>query len=256
MTYPGSGTSSQVDTSQGSGNVSKFQDASEGGLSSLRNAPAYIENFGFGSQGATGYIGDLGWTRTPGGGFSNLRPGDKDHPGLMELSSGTSTSSYVSLHTDENIVTFSGGQWTFDTVVQLDTLSDASNAYKVYIGFYDVPAMSSSGEGIYFTYTHSENSGNWTLNSSDAPGSNTTSDSGVAADTNFVNLKVIMNAAGTSSEFFINGTSRGTITTTLPGTSEPTMPFYGIIKSAGTNQRLLNLDALYLQGILTNARFS
>jgi hypothetical protein len=116
--------------------------------------------------------------------------------------------------------------------------------------------MTSSGEGVYFTYTHGENSGNWTLNTSDGAGSNTTADSGVAADTNFVNLKVVMNENGTSSEFFINGTSRGTITTTLPGTSEPTMPFYGIIKSAGTTQRLLNLDALYLQCILTNARFS
>ena len=68
----------------------------------------------------------------------------------------------------------------------------------------------------------------------------------------WVKLKIVVNAGGTSAEFFVNGTSVGTQSTNLP--TGDISPALGIVKTAGTTERVLYADAFRLQQVLTAAR--
>ena len=248
------GTSGQVLTSNGAGALPTFQAAAGGGLSSLQNTPEWFDDFISGRTG-TGSIGSLCWCSTGSGGTLTVGT-PTDRPGIYNFSTGATTTGRIAIHADSDLESFlfGLGEVTANFYIRINALSDATDTFKVTAGFYDVGTMATSGEGIYFTYTHSVNSGNWTLNTSDAGGSNTTADSTVAADTNWVKLGFICNAAASSVTFYIDDVSVGTITTTIPNTSDPTTPFFGILKSAGNGPRSIDVDAFYAKLTLTSAR--
>lgn len=250
----GYGTSGQVLTSNGAGVPASFQDAS-GGLSSLLNTPEWFDDFVWGSN-ESGEIGELGWTSSLTAGSVATTNNTENTVGVIALT--TSTVSTISINTGSlSVFLFGKGVVTYQTNIALGALSNGTDTYKVWIGVYDNANMSNSGEGIYFTYTDSENSGNWTLNTSTAAGVNTPLNSGVAAVANtYVTLGFVCNAASSSVEFFINGSSVGTITTTIPTTADSTSFFYGVNKtvSAGASATL-SIDTFYSKYALTTPRF-
>lgn len=110
------------------------------------------------------------------------------------------------------------GILTVNYVINLTTLSLAPDNYIAYFGLSDTQVISEPPalqNAIWFSYTDSVNSGNWTLNCADG-GVVTSVDSGVPATTSFVNLGFRSNAAGTSIQFLIDGTLVGTINTNIP----------------------------------------
>lgn len=254
-TYPNTaGTSGNVLTSDGTNWTSA---AAAGGLSSLRNTPEWFDDFVW-NLGTSGDVGELGWFT---GGVSGTVgvANFAGRPGVASLATGTgaTNSVYIIPNTGLTSIQFASGIFTFQTSVQLSALSDGTTTYKVWIGVYDVTAMNTSGEGVYFTYTHSESSGNWVGNTSDSPGSSTILDTttAVAAST-WYDLKFVVNAASSSVEFFIDGVSKGTISTTMPVSTDPSCFFYGIQKSAGGSSRTLWIDVFYAKYALTTARLS
>lgn len=247
------GTSGNVLTSDGANWTSA---AASGGLSSLLNTPEWFDDFQCGST-ETGEIGELGWLTQVNGGTFSL-PTGLNKPGVAQLSV-TTTGTTIGIITQSVSSVQTGlGILTYKTSVNLPILSAADEIIKVWIGLFDNASFNDSGEGIYFTYSHSLNSGNWTLNTSDSPGSTTATSSGIAATTGWVQLGFVCNAAATSVEFFIAGVSVGTITTTIPQSTDLSTWFYGLSKTGGTTgtaARVLNIDAFYAKYALTTTRF-
>lgn len=99
-------------------------------------------------------------------------------------------------------------------------------------------------DGIYFEYDRATHGANWHAICR-SNGTETATDTSTAVTTNLVNLKAIVNAGGTSVEFFIDGTSVATITTNIPtGTSRIMSSLAAqFVKTAGTSTRRVYYDA-------------
>lgn len=168
--------------------------------------------------------------------------GEASEPGLITLSTGTTTTGYYFLRRGGATgYLFSGGVFTFTQRVKIPTLSDGTETFTVYSGFSD--GAGDGTDGIFFRYTHGTVSGNWQgvcRNNNSESGSTLNTAVPVVAAT-WYKLTFVVNAAGTSVEFFIDGVSVGTITTNIPVTTgrETGMQF-GIIKSAGTTARTMS----------------
>jgi len=171
---------------------------------------------------------------------------DMDESGIVTLTTTTSSSGTGSASSLNTSVLFGGAQYSLWSRVRLDTLSDATDTYTVTAGYADSGAVI---DGCYIRYSHSINSGKWqgvcTANSV-----STTLDLGITvAISTWYKLLVVVNATGTSAEFFVNGTSGGTITTNIPtGAGRQTGIVTRIVKSAGTTARLLNVGFI-AQGV-------
>lgn len=214
----------------------------------------FIKDDFYAGSTASSTIGELSWLFSASVSTCAVQT-NTNKPGVISIVSGVGPADRGALNL-QNLASFQFGlgNVTYNTYVKLIALSDVTTTYKTYIGFYDDLTMAGSGEGVYFSYTDSENSGNWTLNTSTANAVNTTADSGVPATTNWVQLGFVCTGT-TSVEFFINGVSVGSISNTMPGTSDLTTSFYGMIKSLGIGQPALYIDLYTLQYDLTTPRF-
>ncbi len=136
--------------------------------------------------------------------------------------------------------------------VAFDAVSDGTNTYFSSLGFGGQINSKDQTDGIYFTYTHSTNSGKWQAVTASG-GTRTSTDTGVAAGTSYQSLEIRTNAAGTSVEFYIDGSLVATNTTNIP-TTTATAIFITMNKSAGTTSRVLYMDYYSLETTRTTAR--
>ncbi len=181
--------------------------------------------------------------------------------GEAELTTGTQSNGYAGLYTRQPTLFFSYGAWVFKYNHWVSALSDATDRYQTLIGFFDTESVVNQVDGAYFLYdeggvsTGSAASANWqcvTVNNSTR--TFTTTGTAVTA-TSYQKLEIQVNAAGTSIDFIINGSTVATHTTNIPTTSARATGFGTLIKkSAGTNARLSRQDYLYVKCNLTNAR--
>lgn len=180
---------------------------------------------------------------------------DANHPGVVAINTGTTTTGKSAVSTDVSAFLFGGGTWTFECEVYIEDLSTAGEEYDLRIGFGDANTGDMT-DGAYFEYDRNTRT-NWSIVTADN-GTRTRADSGVAvaADT-WVTLKITVNAAGSSVAFFIDGTE----TTNSPSTSHiPTgagrqfgLGAY-IVKSAGSTSRSAYLDYITATNNLTTPR--
>lgn len=146
-----------------------------------------------------------------------------------------------------------GGPWIFETLINVGTLSTAADEYVIVAGFIDGRANDAISDGVYWEYDRT-NSVNW-IGVTESGGTRTEIDSSVAVSTGtsaWVKLRFEVNAAGTSIEFFLNGTSVGTSTTNI--TSNGMQYFIRAMKSASSGaQNILYIDYIYVRNDLTTA---
>jgi hypothetical protein len=129
--------------------------------------------------------------------------------------------------------------------VQVPTLSDGTNTFTVFAGLFDT-LTGTSVDGCYFSYTNGTNSGAWSVttvsNSTSTGTSNVTSGITLGAGT-WYRLKIVVNAAGTNVDYYIDDVLKVTHTTNIPtGTTRATGFGINILKSASTTARFFNLD--------------
>ena len=177
-------------------------------------------------------------------------------PGIARLTTGTGTTGRACYYVGYNSVApflFGGGVYTIEADIYITTLSDGTDTYALRFGFGD-SVTGAPTDGAYFKYD-STVSANWYM----CTVSNTTltaTDTGVAAVAGaWIRLKVVVNAAGTSVGYFINGISVGTNTTNIPtGTGRETAAIYSIVKSAGTTARTTDIDWVWIHIDLSTSR--
>lgn len=181
-------------------------------------------------------------------GFITTQATDQDAAGVAVFTTSTSAGGRAALISYvTTCFRLGGGESIFETRVRLGNLSDGTQTFTVRFGF-----MSDAGgdapNGVFFRYTHSTNSGYWQGVARNNNSETATNFSTGPVTTGWQKMKIVVNAAGTSAEFFINGTSVGTVTSNIPTASgRETSIGASIIKSAGTTARTLLMDYLAWQ---------
>lgn len=184
-------------------------------------------------------------------------------PGIMALSTGTNATlgalwitygDNVPVSSSPSIIV-GGGEITQQWFIKLRNLSNGTDRFTLKVGMMDLTSNTSAViDGIWFEYADNVNSGNWQIKSSNASAV-TTANTSTAATTSWVVLKIIINAAGTSIAYYINGTqvANSPITTNIPVSG--ICPQIQMRNSVGTGaDRDLGVDLCTLQQVLTTAR--
>jgi hypothetical protein len=185
----------------------------------------------------------------------SLGSGLSNRPGLIVISSGTDTDSKGAIRTSTAAFQFGAGVYTFETQINIPTLSDGTNTFTVYCGFGDT-TNADQVDGVYFKYTDvggGTPTPNWYKCSSNGS-TRTATSTGVAASTDWVKLKIVVNADGTSAEYFIDGVSVGVLTTNLPASGATCGAITSIVKSAGTSAREVKVDWTWIHANLSAYR--
>jgi hypothetical protein len=174
--------------------------------------------------------------------------------GVVSCTTGTvSAAGACALGTNANTVCFSSAVHILNMEIYLVNLSDGTETFTVLAGYGDVLTAAAQTDGVFFRYTHGENSGNWTLVCETA-GVEVTLDSGVAvAATTWINLR-IETYGSSAATFYINNVNVGTITTGIPTSTDFTGVNVGIYKSVGTSTRALRVDWIYMYSQFIGSR--
>jgi len=159
------------------------------------------------------------------------------HPGIVACTLGNSATSIAWIRSSASFASILAGggelitEWVFKSP---SYLSNATDAYTAYIGLGTAASTGAvPANGIYFTYTHSANSGSWVGNTTASSSTTAVNSSVVMVVSTWTKLRAVVNAAGTSVEFFINGNSVGTSTTNIP--TSAVVAIFGLTKTANSS---------------------
>ena len=175
------------------------------------------------------------------------------HPGVIELTTLTDTTSYASIVFSYAFGT-GGGTLTHNAYYRIPTLSTAGNRFKIFLGYLSNDGSGAiNTDGIWFEYSDNANSGNWQIKCRSASVT-TTANTSTAADTDWHKYTIIVNAAGTSVAFYIDDVevANSPITTNIPSEIGTACM---ITKSTGTTARTLQFDWYDQTVNLTNPRY-
>jgi len=251
-TYPATaGTSGNILTSNGT----NFNSVSSATLFIPNSVFNIYEDFVASFPSTSGLVGTSAWSfNTVSAWLLSLANATSDHPGVIGNSSMTSTARSISMtlpSQGSGTIVLGGGIITLDWVFNI-AIASSGNRYNLALGIGDTNTSAAWTNGIWFGYSDNVNSGNWTLNTNNNT-SPTTTNTSTPASVGWHHAKIVINAAGSSAEFFMDGVSLGVIATTLPTTT--IFPNFVLAFSAGTiASSTILIDLFYFQQILTNPR--
>lgn len=210
--------------------------------------------------GLNGVAGQNYWTDVStgtSGALTNIT-GYNNHPGVVVMNTGTSSSGYGEIAfasgTSGPCVVFGGGTLDLTFITRIPTLSTAAQEFSVTMGWRKVTTNSGANtDGAWFQYNRTTNSGKWTIRTMKASAA-TTANTNNTVDTSWHSFKISVNAGNTSIAFYIDDVevSNSPIATNLPIVT--LQPIFSIVKSAGSTSRSLEIDYLQLDINLTSAR--
>lgn len=189
-------------------------------------------------------------------GGSVTETGFANHPGCIRISTSTTTATSNGFLkssaplTGDALLFVGGGELTFDALVRIPTLLAGGNTGQYRVGFMDEISGAPSN-GIHAQYD--ENAGVWRLFTRNGGSSSSANGPTTVVAGTWYHIRVVVNAAGTSAELFVDGVSQGTLSTNIP-----TAGFtYGaqVQKTAGTTAAVLDVDFITVQQIFTTPRY-
>lgn len=198
-----------------------------------------------------GITTNLGWTLTQTGSGAGANNSTNDGSnasqkavGVLHLDTGgTATGrTVVSRQTNAFVLGYFeiDQRWRF----RLGAISSAVQSYVIYVGIHDLTGNGTPVDGVYFTYSDSTGP-NW-LCVTRSNNTQTTIDSGVAADNGYNRFRIIVNSSGTEARFFINEVLVATSTTNIPNTSARLSGIaLNLRKLIGTAQSNVYIDYYY-----------
>jgi hypothetical protein len=172
--------------------------------------------------------------------------------GVLQLQTGTTTTgrAYAGVgrpDTFGGIIRFGAQEIRLGQRISMPLLSTGTETFTLFVGIFDI-GSATPNNGVFFRYTDGVNGGRWEYCKA-IGGTTTPTDTGIAATANnsvgdHHNFEIVINRAGTTADFYIDGAFIGTHTTlpTVNGMCAGT----NMLKSAGTTNRLLFMDAYYL----------
>jgi hypothetical protein len=168
------------------------------------------------------------------------------------LQTGTTTTGYAQLleRASGNPAAWVSGSSSLDFswAMLVGNLSDGTETYTVRAGL-ETNNFNSVNDGVFFRYTHSVNSGNWICVTRRSGVETVTNTSTAPTTASYTKFQILINSAGTSVSFLINGSVVATHTTNIPTSAGYSI---GILKSAGITARFLYVSAFqYIQTLNT-----
>jgi hypothetical protein len=185
-------------------------------------------------------------------------PGTALRPGIWFCTTGTTAAGYAGLDLINQAyrasILFGGGVYTIEADIYISDLSTLAETYTLRFGFGD-SASGDFTDGAYFEYSDAGATPNW-YKCTAANSVRTKTDTTVAVVTGaWTRLKIVVNADGTSVEYFINGVSVGVVTTDIPlGAGRGTTAILSIKKSNGITPREVDIDWVWIHINLTATR--
>jgi hypothetical protein len=157
---------------------------------------------------------------------------------------------------------FGEGSWTYETSINISTLSTLTDRYRLIFGFGSGGGAATETNGVFITYDEGGTangtaaSSNWQcVTVANSVRTLTTTSTAVVASA-WIKLRIEINAAGTSVTFYINGTAVATHQTNIPlgSASRFVLMKTGLYKILGIGTRTMYLDYLGYENILTTPR--
>lgn len=166
-----------------------------------------------------------------------VTPTDKLSVGVVQCSTGSNSTGYSGICFTANVSMFtaSGGELISITKLMIPTLSTATQRFMLRVGFGDsITSADHTDSCGYFEYTDNVNSGQWVIATANN-GTRTKTNSTVTVPANaWIYLKTVTNSAGTLTEFYVDNTLVGSISTNIPNTLARAFDYTCfIIKSVG-----------------------
>lgn len=193
------------------------------------------------------------------GGSANSDTPPAGMEGVVKIEISTASQSLGGINTSSLFSKVGTGEMRFEAFVNISALSNGTDTYRIRLGYINASGLTlQTGvevtHGVYFEYS-SADSANWRICTVDNTTNVTKTNTSVAvAATTNVKLAIIINAAGTSVDFEINGTNVGTIATTVPVNRQVGINAY-INRTAGTsNFRNAWIDYIRHEKSLTTTR--
>jgi hypothetical protein len=204
------------------------------------------------SSGITsGTIGELPWTLVAATGHTvSYAASTVNEQGVIVLGPGTGIAAGGGLHLGNTSTVIGGGVQVMEWRVRFPTLSTATQEYEFYCGLSNtITTTAEITNGIYFAYQRASNV-NWTLKTAATTRTTVASATAVTANT-WYKLTLVINAAGTQVDGYVNGVFIGTsITTTIPTVAMS--PVILSIKTVGTTDIPYQVDyAMYVKNWTT-----
>lgn len=250
-------TSGLALVNDGSGNLS-WADATAGSSFSTSSQDNF-EDFVFDDYAGNGSndnqfaftqaIAGSGSSSEVDGGAGLLYAGGNDYAGIHVLNTGTTATGRAAIGSFNhyNKIKVGGKQVIYEGRVRVENLSTSAQTFTVYFGLMDLTLAASTvtagapANGIYFTYTHGSNSGNWQAFSRSSSTSSTVNSSVAVVANTWYKLRAVVNDNGTNVDFYVDGTLIGSATTNIP-TSAAMKFVYKLEKTVGTTARTSSLD--------------
>jgi hypothetical protein len=183
--------------------------------------------------------------------------------GIAHYQTGTSVGGYAMHITDSSPnaqqFQFGGGNWMYESYIEVNTLSDATNRFRFISGFGNIANSGAETHGAFFTYDEGGVSNgtiaspNWQCVTTVASVRTLTTTS-VAVTTTWTKLRIIVNADATEVKFYIDGTLVATHTTNIPVLPNRFKVKQMIAKSLGTGNRFVYCDYIFYENNLTTLR--
>lgn len=230
--------------------------AATGGGSSATAEFNFVDDFIYVTLGDSPYFNGFASGSGAFAGSSIISGTDaQGHPGMIQMSTGSTSSGKAAIMMWNGIggpFMLGGGVFTNQWVMILSSLSIAGQRYACMVGMGYNSLVVDQDNGVYFRYSDNVNSGNWQIVAANNS-IRTTTNTSVPADTDFHNYKIVVNAAGTSAEYFIDGVSVGTIASNIPTIFNIT-PAVNLVKSVGGTSANILVDLCTIDIVLTNPR--
>jgi hypothetical protein len=201
-------------------------------------------------RGPVAPIGKWGWGSVAYGSATvstDITLADGNHAGIIALSTGTDVDAQIVVYLDIlSGYLLSNGVCFFETLIYLPILSTAIQEYEILVGLGNsLPLLGSFADhtnGVYFKYRRAT-SVNWICVTADNGSLTSTTTATAVGATAWIKLAAIINAAGTSVGFYINGTLVATHTTNIPiAAGRLITPSLSIRKTVGTTARVMDVD--------------
>lgn len=231
-----------------------------GGLTvtTFRDKPPLYEEFQ--QNGAipasAAFHGAFGFQRQASGTGATMdsEVGQTGASGIASVLSGTTTTGYSFCRTAGDAYYFGGSTFTLEGRFWIPVARDGTDDYSFVFGFHDATTVAAV-DGAYFLYDNA--SANWQIvTRSNSTGTATASSTAVAI-AGWVRLQIVVNAAASSVAFYVDGTQVNVspLTSNIPtAVNRQTGMRWGIVKSAGTTDREVWCDYIWLDQDYTTSR--
>lgn len=184
------------------------------------------------------------------GGVSGV-DGGATTPGVCRLSTGTNSLGRAAIKCgDTNNITVGGGEIEIATRFRIPTLSDGTNTFFCQLAGLLNAWDATATNRIYAAYPSA--GGGLSLICRNAGVDTSDDGSTVLVANTWYRLRLVVNAAGTEANLYVDDVLEATVSSGLPTAALRAGTLIG--KSAGTTSRDLDLDYLYANQVLTTAR--